>query len=150
MALSARAHYACIALLELAVNYVQGRSQPVAVHEIARRHGLSHPFLRQILNRLRVANLVVGARGSGGGYMLLIPPDQLNLRQVLDAVGESWQLRLEDTVDVASPAHTVLCEAWEEANRALRERLEALTFDELATRYQTLLAQSAETPDWVI
>src|SRR3954452_14365815 len=68
MRVSAKAEYACIAMLELAANY--GDSQPVRVKSIADHHGIPQRFLVQILLQLKGAGYVTSTRGAAGGYQL--------------------------------------------------------------------------------
>ncbi|MFO0958685.1 MAG: Rrf2 family transcriptional regulator [Isosphaeraceae bacterium] len=70
MRISAKAEYACLALIELART---GREDPRRVREIAGCHGISGRYLVQILLQLKAAGLVESARGSQGGYQLARP-----------------------------------------------------------------------------
>ena len=62
MNISAKIEYACIAVLELAVNYNSGK--PVRIRAIAQTHGIPSRFLVQILLQLKGANLVSSTRGA--------------------------------------------------------------------------------------
>lgn len=55
--------------------------------ELARRQGLPQPKLEQVLLQLRQAGLVEARRGRCGGYRLCRSSNQIQLHQVLDAVG---------------------------------------------------------------
>ena len=61
MRVSAKAEYACIAMLELAAHY--RRNVPVRVKAVADAHGIPQRFLVQILLQLKGSGLVnsVGA-----------------------------------------------------------------------------------------
>src|SRR5215510_10070674 len=84
MRVSAKAEYACIAMLELAANV--NERQPVRVKAIAEAHGIPQRFLVQILLQLKTAGLVVSVRGASGGYQLARPPDTISLAQVINAI----------------------------------------------------------------
>ena len=56
------------------------------ITDIARKTGTPEKFLEQILLSLRHAGLVKSRRGAEGGYALQRPPDQILLRDILDAV----------------------------------------------------------------
>ena len=56
MRISAKAEYACAAMLELAASY--GEPQPVRIKAIADAQGISARFLVQILLQLKTAGLV--------------------------------------------------------------------------------------------
>src|SRR3954452_13586856 len=74
MRVSAKAEYACIAMLELASSY--GETQPVRVKTIADQHGIPQRFLVQILLQLKGAGYVTSIRGASGGYQLVRPPEE--------------------------------------------------------------------------
>src|SRR5215471_21546927 len=84
MRVSAKAHYACVAMLELAASY--GEPRPVQIRAIAQAHGLDQRFLVQILLQLKTAGLVSSFRGAAGGYVLARAPEAINLAEVIGAV----------------------------------------------------------------
>jgi Rrf2 family protein len=90
MRLSRRVQYALCGIFDLAYN---GANGPVRVKAIGARHQIPHRFLEQIFQRLRKAGLVRGKRGPGGGYVLSRPPDQISLREVVEAVEGSLDRR---------------------------------------------------------
>ena len=53
---------------------------------ISERQAIPLRYLEQILQQLRRAGLVVGKRGPGGGYRLARPPEEITLREVVEAV----------------------------------------------------------------
>ena len=73
MRISAKAEYACVAMLELAANYAD--AQPVRIKAIADAQGIPQRFLVQILLQLKTAGLVASVRGAAGGYQLAKPPE---------------------------------------------------------------------------
>jgi Rrf2 family protein len=83
MRLSRQVQYALCGIFDLAYN---GAGGPVRVQTIGARHRIPHRFLEQIFQRLRKAGLVSGKRGPGGGYVLTRRPEEINLREVLEAV----------------------------------------------------------------
>ena len=84
MRVSAKAQYACIAMVELAVHYDD--PQPVHIKTIADVHGISQRFLVQILLQLKVHGLVESIRGAAGGYHLAKPPEQIRIADVINAI----------------------------------------------------------------
>ncbi|MCI0704250.1 MAG: Rrf2 family transcriptional regulator, partial [Planctomycetia bacterium] len=84
MLFSARAEYACLAMLELAAQY--GDPRPVRLTDIANKHGISSPrFLVQILIQLNKKGLVTSTRGRDGGYHLAKRPSDVTLADVIAA-----------------------------------------------------------------
>lgn len=121
MQISARVHYACLAMLELAARYDQER--PLSIREIVARHPIPQPFLVQILQSLRSSGLVSSTRGSSGGYRLSIPPDQVSIADIADAIGcgESNCAAVES--NEGSPEQEAVRTIWLRADEAAREVL---------------------------
>jgi Rrf2 family protein len=89
MPVTAKAEYACLAMLELAARYADGR--PVRLSEVTDKHNIHHGFLVQILLQLKTARLVTTTRGKSGGYQLTRPPSEITLADivaVLDGLSE--------------------------------------------------------------
>lgn len=58
----------------------------VPLSDIAREHGVSLLFLKNIARRLRQAGIVDSKEGVGGGYMLAKIPSTISVLDVLQAV----------------------------------------------------------------
>ena len=84
MSLSAKAEYACLAMLELAAQY--GDPRPVRLADVADKHGIPQRFLVQILLQLKGAGLTASTRGAAGGYQLARPPADISLADILGVV----------------------------------------------------------------
>ncbi|MDM4017657.1 RrF2 family transcriptional regulator [Roseiconus lacunae] len=133
MLVSARVHYASIALSELARRKTQ--SAPVAVREITAKHDIPGPFLVQILQTLRSAGWVQSIRGSQGGYRLLADPSELTLLDIAEAIG---------CADGAAPKEAAgtektlldreLQSSWDRAGDAWRKVLSGITLAEIVER----------------
>jgi Rrf2 family transcriptional regulator, cysteine metabolism repressor len=87
MRLSAKAQYACVAMVELACNW--GERAPVHLKAIAENHGISQRFLVQILLQLKGGNLVESTRGAAGGYQLARSPKEITLADVIHAIDQA-------------------------------------------------------------
>ena len=66
MLITARAEYACLAMLELAAHHNDPR--PMRLTEVTDKHGIPQRFLVQILLQMKSAGLVTTSRGAAGGY----------------------------------------------------------------------------------
>ena len=130
MTISARVHYATLALIELALR--QPEKTPVAVREITRRHGIPGPFLVQILRTLRSAGWVQSIRGSQGGYLLAVDPADLTLLEIAEAVGCPESNCQTDATD--TPANRMVHDVWDAASEASRAVLARTTLAEIAAR----------------
>jgi Rrf2 family protein len=119
MTISARVHYAALAMAELAVR--QEDVSPVSIREISDRHGIPGPFLVQILRALRSAGWVESIRGSQGGYRLSVDAATLTLLDIAEAMG--CQENGCRTEAAPTPADEMLHEIWQEAADASRDVL---------------------------
>ena len=98
MLFSAKAEYACVAMLELAARHADPR--PVRLADIANKHGISDRFLVQILLDLKRAGLVDSTRGAAGGYQLARGPDDITLYDILRVIDPPEQpARKEDKLN---------------------------------------------------
>ena len=131
MKISAKAEYACVAMLELAANC--DSVEPVPVRTIAARHGVPPRFLVQILLQLKAAGLVASTRGAAGGYRLACPPEGVSLGQIMDVMGCSTSTTIGTGPNASpdSPAVKVLMRAWEDVNAKVSEMLGGITLAEL-------------------
>jgi Rrf2 family protein len=134
MQISARVHYGCLAVLELAARHDEDR--PVTLREITSRHRIPQPFLVQILQSLKSAGMVTSTRGSQGGYRLAVAPDRLTLLDVAEAIGglESASGVPSAPADDPTTEAAALGGAWEAADQAARRVLAETRFDDLVRR----------------
>ena len=84
MKISAKAEYACLAVLALARKSAE--DPPVRIREISAAHGIPERYLVQILLQLKGAGLVMSTRGAAGGYRLARPAASISLGEVLTAI----------------------------------------------------------------
>lgn len=78
--ISKRAKYAIKALKRLAEQYGE---RPVMISWLAEQEHIPRRFLEAILLDLRNHGLLQSYKGKGGGYMLRLEPERINLAQVL-------------------------------------------------------------------
>jgi len=133
MRVSAKAEYACVAVLELAANY--GDAQPVRVKTIADAHGISLRFLVQILLQLKGAGLVVSTRGASGGYHLTRPPEKISLADVIHVI-ERPPARGDSAKLPHSAAVRAIRSVWQEIQAVEQRILEEVTFADLVRQAQ--------------
>ncbi len=135
MRISAKAEYACVAMLELTANYADG--QPVRIKAIADAQGIPPRFLVQILLQLKTAGLVASVRGASGGYQLARPPESITLASVITAI-DARTLAPRSALAAAnrSPAVQTLLAVWREIQSEEQRLLQQLTLAELMRRTQ--------------
>jgi Rrf2 family transcriptional regulator, cysteine metabolism repressor len=143
---SAKAEYACIAMVELALRH--GDPQPVRLKAIAEAHNIPQRFLVQILLQLKGAGLVVSARGAAGGYLLARPPDQITVADVVGVIdrvepAESDAARKPriDSLPSTPPVRAVRA-VWREIVAAQQRILDDTSLADLARRSQDNYALS--------
>ncbi|MFZ0427214.1 MAG: Rrf2 family transcriptional regulator [Acidobacteriota bacterium] len=125
MKITARAEYASLSILELALHYQSGHVQ---AREIAEKRQIPLKFLEQILIQLRNAGLVKSVRGASGGYLLARPPEKITLKEVVEAVEGELNI-----VDAKLDDRTLLA-VWQEIQDAFLARLDSITVQNLVTR----------------
>ncbi len=76
--------YGLRCLLQLAREYEGGKA--LTLPEIASKEGMPIPNTAKLLRRLRLAGIVVSARGRTGGYTLSRPPRETSLASALAAL----------------------------------------------------------------
>ncbi|MEM1012719.1 MAG: Rrf2 family transcriptional regulator [Planctomycetota bacterium] len=84
MQLSKRTQYGLRAAVRLAVLHPRGTY--AQSRDLADSEQLPTKFLEQVLLGLRRASLLESKVGSGGGYRLRRPPEEITVRQVLEAL----------------------------------------------------------------
>ena len=147
---SAKAEYACIAMLELAAQY--GDAQPVRLKSIAEAHEIPDRFLVQILLQLKGASLVISARGAAGGYLLARSPDQISVADIVgvidrhDRTERSDHDRKKPSPKIEHMPNTSAVQAvrslWRDIEAAQHALLERMTLAELVRRAQHNFALS--------
>jgi Rrf2 family protein len=133
MRISAKAEYACAAMLELAASY--GDPSPVRIKAIADAQGISARFLVQILLQLKTAGLVASVRGASGGYQLARSPDAITLAAIINAIDDrTLAPRSALSAVHRTPAIDVLLCVWHEVQQHEQKMLDKLTLSELLRR----------------
>jgi Rrf2 family protein len=97
MRISAKAEYACLAIIELARSGGAGARR--RVRELSEAQGIPEQYLIQILLQLKAAGIVQSARGSVGGYQLSRDPAQISVAEVIVAIdGRGEEIRKRESV----------------------------------------------------
>jgi Rrf2 family protein len=83
MRFSLQVQYAICGSFDLAYN---GGGSPVQIRVISERQAIPARYLEQIFQRLRRAGLIRSKRGPGGGYTLARAPEEISLREIIEAL----------------------------------------------------------------
>jgi Rrf2 family protein len=135
MKVSAKAEYACLAILALAR---QGPdAPPLRTRDISEEYEIPERYLVQILLQLKGAGLVASTRGAAGGYRLTRSPESIRLSEVLAAIDGPDTLRHE-TAGSNRQAARVLAPVWASVRDAERAVLEGTTIAQLVQQTSPL------------
>jgi len=128
--ISKKAKYAFKALKVLTEEYGRG---PILIAHISARENIPQKFLEAILLDLRNHGLLQSQKGKGGGYMLRLDPQQVNLAQVLrvidgpiaptPCVSKNFYVRCDDCADEETCVIRPLMVQVRDANLAVYEQV---------------------------
>ncbi|HHM05106.1 MAG TPA: Rrf2 family transcriptional regulator [Gammaproteobacteria bacterium] len=132
MRLTTKGRYAVTAMLDLALH---ANEKPVPLAEISQRQGISLSYLEQLFSRLRKRELVVSARGPGGGYRLSREPGTIAIVDILSAIDENIDATRcggEGNCQEGEPCLTH--ELWCELSKQIYNFLNGITIGDLVQR----------------
>ncbi len=132
MKLSAKAEYACLAVLELALRH--DRPEPARLVEVAGPNGIPERFLVQILLQLKGAGFVSSVRGAAGGYRLAVEPRDISVWDIVQTVEGPTAAPVAEHETNTTAGWQVLRKVWQETNRLEEEHLKQIDFAELSDR----------------
>jgi Rrf2 family protein len=81
--MSTRGRYGVRLMVALALRFGSGS---ILLKDIARQEGISEKYLGQIVIPLKSGGLVISQRGSHGGYSLARAPEDITVRDVVEAI----------------------------------------------------------------
>ena len=133
MKLSTRARYGTRALLDLALNSGQGT---VLLKDIARRQEISLPYLEHLISPLVVGGILKSTRGARGGVLLLKPPTEIKLSEVLELLeGSIAPVDCINNPKICSRSECcVTRDIWIEMKTAMSQVLDSTTLQDLVER----------------
>ena len=135
MKLSTKGRYGLRALLDLAVHQNEGL---VPLKDIARRQEFSLSYLEHLVAPLIAAGLVKSTRGARGGVLLLKPPSEVKLSEVVQILEGS--IALVDCVNNPALCHRaascVTRDIWIEMKKAMSRVLDSTTLQDLVERQE--------------
>jgi len=133
--LSTKGRYGTRAMLELALNDGNGH---MLLREIAERQGISVKYLEQIMPALKSAGLVNSSRGASGGYSLAKPPEEITVKEIVEAL--EGPLKLVDCVGdpglCQEAGQCVTRDLWDEVSISISKLLESRTLADLAQKHK--------------
>ena len=137
MRLSTRGRFAINAMIDLALRQPDC---PVALSELAARHGISLSYLEQVFAKLRQHGLVESTRGPGGGYQLARERALISVADVIDAVDETVDAtRCGGKRNCKGEKGCITHDLWAGLSEQIRQHLANVSLENVC--------QNAESPD---
>ena len=131
LSVSTRGRYGLRLMVELAMGYGRGIT---LLKDVSRKEGLSEKYLGQIIIPLRSAGLVLSQRGSHGGYALARPPEEITVKDVVEAI-EGRICPAPCAEDPAECSHAGACASsrvWRRLAEDMERSLASFTLADLA------------------
>jgi len=127
-------------------NMVNGQEAHWAASDLAVQTTLPLPTVAKLMKVLAKAGIVNAQRGATGGYRLALPPNNISIARIIEAV--DGPIALTDCVDEGEPDCAVqsLCPmhgGWNKINSAVRFALESVFLSDLV---EGCACFSRETP----
>jgi len=127
-------------MIDMAQRYNEG---PVQIGDIARRVDVSVKYLEQLIIPLKKAGYITSVRGPKGGHMLSRPPEAISIGEVVRVL--EGGINLSDCVEnpkVCDKSEVCLTRSlWEEATKAMHDRLDATTLAEMVRSGKALYSE---------
>lgn len=140
MRLSTKGRYGIRALIDLAVNSLNGQ---VSLVNIANRNQISLHYLEHVFSSLKKSGIVKSVKGAQGGYTLAERPEHITLAQIMRALEGDYLLEPENTGDDGTTG--AMSEAmnellWNSINEETENILERVTLADLVQKYTEISA----------
>ncbi|MCD6300296.1 MAG: Rrf2 family transcriptional regulator [Dehalococcoidales bacterium] len=133
MKLSTKGRYSIRAMIDLALHSDEG---PILIRDIAKRQRISERYLEQLFIPLRITGLVRGIQGAHGGFILVKPPAEIRLSEIIRATeGSMAPVNCVDEPRLCSQSS--VCQTryvWAKIKRAIDKVLESTTLQDLAEK----------------
>ena len=132
--LSNKCTYALKAMLELAKREGVG---PVTISDIAGCQEIPARFLEAILRQLKQGGLTDSQRGKDGGYVLAREAAAISIGEVIRLFEGPFFVPESGDGKPQAPTEVVFNELWGEADKALSDVYDNVSFRDLVDREQT-------------
>ncbi len=153
--MSTRGRYGVRLMVALAVNWGNGVT---LLRDVSHSEGISVKYLGQIIIPLKNAGLVTSQRGSRGGYALGRPPEEITVRDVVEAIegritvapcaeasaGASHPPRSHGREECARGAVCVATRVWKKLGDDIGASLSSFTLASLARQARELTVSSGD------
>lgn len=133
--ISTKGRYGTRLMLELALNYGNGT---MLLKEVAQSQDISVGYLEQIIPNLKAAGLINSSRGAHGGYELARPPEEINLKEIVEALeGPLSLIECIRSPDLCGRSEfCVTRDIWDELTEKLDTTLGSKTLKDLVEKHK--------------
>lgn len=132
MKISAKIDYACRALLELSLHWLN--NVPVQVNMIAQNQKIPIKFLIQILLGLKQLGYVQSIRGKRGGYLLAKAPHMISLSELIQNFGNIGYSASENRAGGDRYPKHVMDLIWAEIDGVVLKAMAQIDFEDICNR----------------
>lgn len=103
--------------------------------DIAERQGISGAYLEQLIRKLKRFGLLQSVRGPGGGYQLERDYSEINVSEIIAAVGEGVDAtRCHGTADCQDGERCLTHDLWSDLSQEIDNFLGGITLASLVDR----------------
>ena len=129
MKISTKGQYALLIMTELAQ---QPEDKFIPLKLLSHRHNLSIKYLEQILIQLSKAGLVVGVRGSNGGYKLVKKTEEYTTGEILRALeGDLSPVNISHNNVITDIGND---DYWKAFEKVINDYVDSVTLDQLVEK----------------
>ncbi|MBR4789359.1 MAG: Rrf2 family transcriptional regulator [Treponema sp.] len=129
MKISTKGQYALLIMTELA-EQPEGKFIPLKL--LSHRHNLSVKYLEQILIHLSKAGLVIGVRGSNGGYKLVKKTEEYTTGEILRALeGDLSPINVRENNVITDTGND---DYWKDFEVVINNYVDSVTLDKLVEK----------------
>lgn len=130
--ISTKGIYGLKALIDLAI---YSKEDIVTLKSISERQNISERYLEQIFSLLRKSKIIVGKKGSQGGYSLDVKPEETTIYTVLKALeGDFLQMSSVESDDKLDKVIEEL--VWNKLDESITNFLTSVTLQDLIDEYK--------------
>jgi len=137
MRLTTKSRYGTRLILDLAIYAKEG---PVPLGDVAKRQNISVKYLEQLILKLKKAGFIESQRGPFGGHMLLKPPSEITIGDIVrtlegtTAITDCAEMDEQLCGECNRAGDCLSRWVWVEASKAMFDRLDQITIESIINK----------------
>lgn len=132
--ISTKGRYGLTAMVHIAL---YSNSEVVTLRSISEVQDISEGYLEQIFSTLRKNRLVVGRKGSQGGYLLSKPTSKITIGEILRALEGNLELVDVNSKRTKDNLENYINEnLWNVINRNINDYFDSINLEDLVNKYK--------------